>query len=91
MSAVSVEGVGIAASCPGRVPTNTNTASQGSVIYTLVNGGTEDALVDVLAEIADSEGNNSHDLRSFLPVAAGESSRSSTPWCYPQATSNLAV
>ena len=88
MSAVSVEGVGIAASCPGRVATNTNTSSEGTVNYRLVNRGAEDALVNVLIELVDSVGNHTEASETFRRVAAGESSISTIHYGCRQVTSS---
>lgn len=74
MSAVSVTGVGISASCPGTIAVNTPASSVGTVNYTLVNSGAEDAVVNILAQLIDSAGNHIDDSRMFLSVAAGESS-----------------
>ena len=75
MSAVSVEGVGLVASCPGTVPTDTDTSFQGNVSYTVANRGSEDALVNLLVELVDSSGNHTEESETSRPVAAGESSR----------------
>lgn len=74
MNAVTVEGVGISASCPGTVAPNTNTSFEGTVNYRLVNSGADDALVDVLVELLDSAGHQRELRETFVRVSAGESS-----------------
>jgi glycosyltransferase involved in cell wall biosynthesis len=58
MCALSIEGFGISASCPGTVATNTTTMIQGSVQYKLVNTGNEDEFVNKVTEaLADTTAN----------------------------------
>ncbi len=72
---VFVEGLGISASCPSDVAVESNTTFGGSITYTLVNTGTSEAFVDILAEMVDTAGHRTTDLRNSVRVGAGETSR----------------
>ena len=71
MGSVTVEGVGIDASCPDPVAVEENTSIRGNVSYTLVNSSSEDALVDLLVELTDSAGHRETFSQTFLTLPAG--------------------
>ena len=80
MGAVSVEGVGLAASCPGTIAIGELTRLEGQASYTLVNRTSDDGLVNVVLELADSAGHHMQESQVNMKVAAGESSFNETPF-----------
>ena len=73
MSSVSVQGLNLSASCPSGVAVDLDTEFFGTIEYSLVNSGDSDAIVSILAELLDSDGNSTTDSNSALLVSAGNS------------------
>ena len=69
--AVTLEGISISAACPGDVATSQNVRIEGRADYDLVNDGGGEALVDILAELVDSDGNSTADSQTNHVIAAG--------------------
>ena len=68
--AVTLEGISISAACPGDVATSQNVRIEGRADYDLVNDGDDEALVDILAELVDSDGNSTADSQTNHVIAA---------------------
>lgn len=75
MGSLSVEGLNLAAACPGGVVVGSNARFQGSIDYSLVNTSDAEVLVNSLAELVDSQGLSTTDSQTFIVVSAGSSLR----------------
>lgn len=72
MLKVSVEGVGISASCPSGVQVGVMTRIQGDVSYQLINGEDEDEFVNTLLELVDTDGHAETQTETSRRLRAGE-------------------
>jgi hypothetical protein len=66
-------GISLSAACPGTTPVDVSARIEGRANYRIVNTGSEDGLVNVVAELVDSAGNRTSDERLNLLAAAGQS------------------
>jgi hypothetical protein len=75
MTSLSIQGLGLSASCPGRTNVNTDVTFEGTIGYNLVNEGDADLVVNIVAGMHDSAGHNTADSRTFETIRAGQSAR----------------
>ena len=71
MTSLSIQGLGLSASWPGRTNVNTDVTFEGTIGYNLVNEGDADLMVNIVAGMRDSAGHNTADGRTFESIGAG--------------------